>query len=384
MLLGLFMILSALTGMNVAFTQSNANKTETTTVAITPADNVTDTVQPVNKRVIGLRLSQGSWSDPYNDALWQGVTNALRDTPEANFEILLFDETSSLTNDVELVFATENVSRERLERDARTHPDTHFIVLDNDKALATPLNNLHTITFEEHETSYLLGYLAGTLSQTGHIGFVGATKTTLEVANQAAFAQGLLAACSQCQLHSEFVGNNDPVQATTAAQTFTRKGADIIFADAGDSGQGVVDYINSTMCSSAVKTRPSPLTSALTYVAKNINYLSRCAGSYPLFFIGSGHYQSVSGDSDDDPTSLNHGLTGLGKHLDLAVYKTIQAFVAGDRLETGHLTLRDNAVGITLDDYNRALIPEEVLAQLDKIKTQIISGEIVVDKVLKE
>jgi basic membrane protein A and related proteins len=146
----------------------------------------------------------------------------------------------------------------------------------------------------------------------------------------------------------------------------------------------VINYVNDTMCSSVVTPRSSPLTSALTLVAKDINYLSRCAGSYPLFFMGTGHFQPVFGDTDNDPTSLNHGLTSIAEHIDFAVYQIVQAFIAGDAPSSSFLKLEDKAVDIAIDDYNRALLPDEVLSQLENIKAQIISGDIVVDKVLKE
>jgi basic membrane protein A and related proteins len=373
--LGLFMILSALTGVNVALTQTTPRAD-----ASAPPDTTVIVAAPLaTKRVIGLRLGAGGWSEPYNNALWQGVTNALRETPSAPFEVVLYDKTSPLSVDVDLLL-TAGPDQSKLRADAKTYPTTQFVVLDNGNNRTGNTPNLHDITFEESQASYLLGYLAGTLSQTGVVGFVSGTKTEGTLANEAAFAQGLLAACSACQLHSEVVGrSNDIVLGAAAAQALIHKGADILFADAGDAGQGVISYINDTMCASAVKTRPSPLTGALTMVAKNINYLSRCAGSYPLFFIGNGRYQPSSGDNDNDPTSLNHGLTSLAKYMDVAVYKTIQSFLSGKALQTRHLSLQDDAVGVAVDEYNRALLPKEVLAQLDTIKAQLISGKIVLN-----
>jgi basic membrane protein A and related proteins len=383
MLLGLFMILSSLTGMNVAFTQSNISKTEPVTVVVTPSSSLAGGGQVAAKNVLGLRLTQGNWSDPYNDALWLGVATLLRETPSANVDVVLFDETSSMSDDVDIAFTAGDVSRTSLEREAKTHPDTTFVVLDNDAmATASVLGNLHTLTFEEHQASYLLGYLAGTLSQTGHVGFVGATKTASNLANEAAFAQGLRAACSQCEFHSERITTT--LQETATAQTLVGKGTDIVFIDAGKRGQGVIDYLNNTMCASVAPTRPSPLTSALTLVAKSINYLSRCAGSYPLFFIGSGPFQPVFGDSDRDPDTLNHGLTSLVNRVDLAVYRTLSAFIAGNNIEASVLTLENGAVDLAVDDYNHLLIPEEVLTQLETIKARLVSGEIVLDKVLQE
>jgi basic membrane protein A and related proteins len=384
-MLGLFMSMSVFFTSSIAFTQNSESQqpevVATTNVA-TPSPPTGQ--QRLEKKVIGLRLGKGTWSDPYNNALWQGVANALHDLPlsQGAFDIVLYDEASPLSKDVDLVLTAQSDVVAQLETDAKNHPDTQFVALDTPPS-STTLNNFHTIDFEEYEVSYLMGYLAGILSQTGHIGFVGDTATA-GIASQAAFSQGLLAACSECNLHSVLVGKNDPAAATTAAQSIQQKGADIFFADAGAGSLGVIKYVNATMCSSVVKTRSSPLTGALTMVAKDINYLSHCAGSYPLFFMGTGHFQPVFGDTDNDPTSLNHGLTSIAEHIDLAVYQIIQNFIAGDAPSSSLLTLEDKAIDIAVDDYNRALLPDEVLSQLGTIKAQIISGDIVVDKVLKE
>lgn len=380
MMLGLLIVLSVLVTSSMAFTQGSSESASETTVAMVSPTVATPARQQIPKKVIGLRFNKGGWSDPQNDALWQGVSNALRETPSGAFEVVLLSETSPLVNDLDLVLSTNR----QLEPTVNHYPHTQFVVLDVNNAPTTPSSTLQTVTFEEHEISYLLGYLAGTLSQTGQVGFVG-SKTPEGLANGEAFAQGLLSACSECQLQRSVLDSDDDIPlGTNAAQTLVNKGVDIIFTDAGNSSQGVINYVNKTMCASASQTRPSPLTSALTLVAKNINYLSGCAGSYPLFFMGTGQYQPISGDNDNDVHSLNHGLASIAKRVDLAAYKVIQAFVKGEMLDTNHLTLKDQALDIAVDDYNHALLPDEVLAQLETIKAQIISGDIVVNGVLKE
>lgn len=387
MVLGVFMIVSALTGVNVALMQDTPS--DTTNVVATVANAVPATTLGDTKHVVGIRLSAGGWSNSYNDALWQGVTNALRETPFTPSEIVLFDETSTPSSDVNLLFTaaptdTTAANTTHLIANAKSRPATQFVVVDSSTATST-LPNLHEISFEESQASYLLGYVAGTLTQTGQVGFIGDTQTARTLANQAAFSQGLKAACSLCKLNSEFLGSSNDVNlGTAAAQRLTSRGADILFTDAKGSSQGVITYVNNTMCASAVKTRPSPLTSALTMIAKNINYLSRCATSYPLFFIGNAPYPPSLGDNDDDPTSLNHGLTSLAKHVDVAVYATTREFFEGNTPQSKQLSLKDGAVGITIDDYNRALLSEEVLAQLEDVKAQLISGEIRVSDRLEE
>jgi basic membrane lipoprotein Med (substrate-binding protein (PBP1-ABC) superfamily) len=196
-MLGLFMGMSVFFTSSIALTQNSEsqqpNVVATTDVATTSAATKQ---QRLEKKVIALRLNKGSWSDPYNDALWQGVANALRDMPlsQGAFDVVLYSEASPLSKDVDLVLTTGSDVVAQLETDARNHPGTQFVALDSPPSTKT-ISNLHTVDFEEYEVSYLMGYLAGTLSQTGHTGFVGDTETSDRLANQAAFSQGLVAAC---------------------------------------------------------------------------------------------------------------------------------------------------------------------------------------------
>jgi basic membrane protein A and related proteins len=338
--------------------------------------------------VIALRLAKGSWSDAYNDALWEGMSNALREVQRSDIKVVMYGETSVLSEDTALVLSAGNADSLRQVAEVNRYSATHFVILDGgseNQRVSTSHSqpNLQSVTFDEHEVSYLLGYLAGTLSQTGILGFVGDTKTPETLANQAAFSQGLFAACLDCNLHSAFVESKQNAdRAKALAQSLHQKGADIIFAAAGDSSQGVIDFVNETMCASFAPVRPSPLSAALTLVSKPIDYLSSCTSAYPLFFMGIGRYQPALGDTDNDPNSLNHGLASILKRVDLAAYEAVQDFVKGTvQPGTKNLGLKDDAVDIAVDDHNRALLPTEVLKQLETLKAQIISSEIVVDTV---
>src|SRR5690606_8191235 len=102
-------------------------------------------------------------------------------------------------------------------------------------------------------------------------------------------------------------------------------------------------------------------------------------GTTPVFFIGVDSNQNHSGDTDGDPSTLNHGLTSMLKRVDVAAYDAIQAVVAGE-FEGGllNLGLAEEGVGYALDEYNEALIPQELIDEVEQIRQQIIDGDIVV------
>jgi basic membrane protein A and related proteins len=327
--------------------------------------------------VIALRFAEGGWKNSDNNALWEGTLKALREAQSDAVDVIVYDAKSPLPVAANLVLATGE-AYESIQTQAQHHPDVQFVLLDSPSTLRR--NNLKTVTFADLEISYLLGYLAGSLSQTGILGFVG-DSSVKTLSKQAAFYQGVMMACQRCKLESAFVeSSQDTVKAKSLTQTLQQKGADIVYAEAGEASQGVVDFVNESQCFSNTLTRPSPLSIALTSVSKGIDYLSSCPSGSPLFFMGAGRFQPELGDTDSDMATLNHGLSSVAKRINLAAYESVRAFL-NDTLTAGHEQrgLEDGGVDIAVNDYNRALLPSEVLSQIEALKAQIIAGELVIE-----
>src|SRR5690606_28883444 len=108
------------------------------------------------------------------------------------------------------------------------------------------------------------------------------------------------------------------------------------------------------------------------------SYSAACgADAKPLFFIGVDSNQNPRGDTDADPSTLNHGLTSMLKRVDVASYTAAMDVVNGTF--TGgvqNLGLAEDGVDFALDEYNEALIPAALVDEVNGIKQQIIDGEI--------
>jgi len=195
-------------------------------------------------------------------------------------------------------------------------------------------------------------------------------------------------ACADCTIISNYVGVtpsawNDPAKAKELSTLQHGQGADIIFAAAGASGNGVIDFVKENMCYShddlGIDIRPSSIGFALDEIATYPEYDANCEGKEPLFAIGVDSNQNPFGDTDDNPETLNHVLTSMLKRVDVAAYNAAYAIV-NDEFEGGYgaLGLADGGVGYALDEYNSAFIDEALQLELQLITDSIVSGEIVV------
>src|SRR5690606_16061909 len=187
--------------------------------------------------------------------------------------------------------------------------------------------NVRSVLFKEQEGSYLVGYIAGKLTRTGVVGFVGGMDIPLIHAFDLGYQEGVKAACPDSRIISNYVGVtpdawNDPARARELASTQNAPGADIIHAAAGAPGRGLIDFANQTKSfRPSVPLRDSLLAGQLLNVPLPADYAAACgAGTTPVFFIGVDSNQNFEGDTDSDPATLNHGLTSMLKRVDVASY----------------------------------------------------------------
>lgn len=347
--------------------------------------------------VFGINFDAGGKFDrSFNEGTWRGMVRAIEELDDMDIELLEFEGTPDTSaqglrnmaaEGSELIVAPGFAQADALSSVSSEFPDTSFVIID----AVVDAPNVRSVVFKEHEGSYIVGYLAGTLTQTGVVGFVGGMDIPLIRKFNLGYEEGVLAACPECTVISNYTGVtpaawNDPARAKELATLQHGQGADIIYAAAGASGNGVIDWANETMCYSAdnlpdnVSVRTTPLSSVADSIAKSEAYASNCGeDSEPVFFIGVDSNQNFLGDTDNDPSTLNHGLTSMLKRVDVASANAVMDVVAGDF--TGgiqELGLGEDGVGFAVDEFNEALIPQELQLELNLIADAIISGETVV------
>ena len=342
--------------------------------------------------VVALSFAGGGWFDrSFNEATWAGVARAVRDIgQDRDVDLLIYDlgpdaqGSQGLRNiaatGVDLIVAAGFLQRPAIEAIARDFPEVDVVLIDD----IVEASNVRSVIFREHEGSFMVGYIAGSLSQTGIVGFVGGMDIPLIRAFGLGYRSGVLAACSDCQVLEAYIGDsplafNNPSRARELAAQQQQQGADIIYAAAGNSGQGVIAHITETMCydPAGMNLRETPLRQRLADIPLSDAYAAACQGREPLFFIGVDSNQNFLGDTDGDPSTLNHGLTSMLKRVDIAAENAVQDVAAG-RFRGGlqRLGLAEGGVGYALDIYNRTLIPETLVLELESVRESIVRGDI--------
>ena len=341
--------------------------------------------------VMGINFDAGGKFDgSFNEGTFNGFTRALEElSNEYDIEPLEFEGTPDTaaqglrqmaSDGADLIIAPGFNQADAVHSLSAEFPDTFFVSLDG--FAEEPNDNELYVAFAEHQGSYLVGYIAGSMSQTGTVGFVGGMDIPLIQKFDLGYQEGVMAACPDCEIISNYVGStpaawNDPARAKELAASQQAQGADIIYAAAGQSGNGVIDFVTETMCYEGA-TKETALTATAAATPKSSAYEAACGeNSQPLFYIGVDSNQNPAGDTDGDVATLNHGLTSMLKRVDVAA-ENAMFNVVNDEFESGYVTLdlAADGVGYAMDEYNEALIPSELITELDGVSEQIASGEI--------
>ncbi|MFP5489616.1 MAG: BMP family ABC transporter substrate-binding protein [Acidimicrobiia bacterium] len=126
---------------------------------------------------------------------------------------------------------------------ATATPDQEFVLID--ACPEAPPENLHCGVFREYEGAYLLGIMAGSLTESNQIGSVGALDIPFIHRYTDSFALGAAAVNPDVTDTQLFIGGEtpftDPARAKEQALALAAQGADHVFAVGAGSNGGVFE-----------------------------------------------------------------------------------------------------------------------------------------------
>ena len=208
------------------------------------------TVAPSAKK-IGLITGTGGLGDKsFNDIAYAGALRAKDDfgieldysqpTAIAEYEGIQIDYAK--TGEYALIICVGFDQADALTNTAEAYPDQKFALVDSvvDKL------NVASLLFKSNEGSFLTGAIAGMMTETGNIGFVGGMDIPLIQDFRVGYEAGAQWANPDVDvLEPVFVGDwGDPAKGKELAVSLIDLDADAIFAAAGGSGLGALEAIH--------------------------------------------------------------------------------------------------------------------------------------------
>ena len=308
---------------------------------------------------VGIVFDIGGKNDrSFNAAAWDGVKRAERDMPICLYDVEPCNPTSIepamrafAEKKFDLIVGVGFAQGPIMQRVATDYPNIKFAIIDGvifEADGKTPKSNVASLVFREHEGSYLVGMIAASKSKTGTLGFLGGMDIPLIHRFQKGYEEGAKAVNPNATVIANYVGVNDaawnnPAKGKELALAQIEKGADVIFTAAGNSGLGAFDAVE--------------------------QYGRNPQGEANKFVIGV--------DANQNGVKPGFVLTSMVKRVDNAVYDAVKEVLEG-RFKGGFHTfgLDKDGVAYALDEHNKPLITEDVLAKVNDAKGKIVVGEI--------
>ena len=304
---------------------------------------------PLARFRIGLVFDVGGRGDKsFNDAAYEGISRAARElgvtteilepsgAEDREAAMRLFAARGfDLVIGVGFIFSTDvNVV-------ASAFPATRFACIDYaPRADGHVPSNVAGLIFREEEGSFLVGAVAGLLSKSKHVGFVGGMDIPLIHKFEAGYREGARAVSPGIVVHVAYAGSTpeafrDPVKGKALAVSQISRGADVLYHAAGTTGHGVFE------------------------ACRDMGALG------------------IGVDSDQHDEMPGTVVTSMIKRGDVAVFDIIASVTRGE-FQGGlrSFGLAEDGVGYVSEGPHGAGIPADVKARVAALRAAVARGEL--------
>ena len=288
---------------------------------------------------VGLVTDVGGVEDQsFNQSAWEGLQRAEKELGiEVNYLASTTDADYApnietfIDEEYDLILCVGYMTAEATREAAEANPDQMFAIVDDSSC--SDLDNVACLMFKQEQASYLVGYVAGMMTEKDSVGLVlGMASESMHLFGYGYCAGVLDANPNASILQANANSFGDPALGSSLATNFITNGVDVIFHAAAATGTGVISECD----------------------AKGV--------------------MAIGVDSDQNYLAPETVITSAMKRVDNAVYDVSK------RLVDGTLT-----AGVTVYDLSNAgvdiaptttLLPDEVVAAVEEVKEKIIAGDI--------
>ena len=279
----------------------------------------------------------------FNQSAWEGLQRTQKDFginvayKESKQDADYAPNMETLTDaEYNLIWGIGFLMGDAIKETAQINPDQKYAIIDFSYGDKTP-KNVTGVVFQEEQPSFLVGYIAGKLTKTNKVGFVGGIKFSLIEKFEYGYMTGVKLANPKCEILSQYAESfTDAAKGKAITNNMYQQGADIVFHASGGVGDGVIE---------AAKEK----------------------GKW-----------AIGVDKDQNFLAPDNVLTSAMKRVDNAIYDVVRRQKDGQWKggDTVVYNLSNEGVGIAPTSGKH--VPASILKEVDQLIARIKKGEIVV------
>ena len=305
--------------------------------------------QTANMKIAMVTDVGGVNDQSFNQSAWEGLKRAEKDFgikvayKESKQDADYSPNMETLTDaGYDLIWGIGFLMGDAIKETAEINPDQKYAIIDFSYGEETP-QNVACAVFQEEEPSFLVGYIAGKMTKSNKVGFVGGIKFPLIEKFEYGYMAGVKLANPDAEVLSQYAESfTDAAKGKAITNNMYQQGADIVFHASGGVGDGVIE---------AAKEK----------------------GKW-----------AIGVDKDQNFLAPDNVLTSAMKRVDNAIYDIGKRLIDGEFAggQTVAYNLKNDGVGIapTSDKH----VPADILKEVDELIAKIKEGEIVVPATKEE
>ena len=277
----------------------------------------------------------------FNQSAWEGLKRAESELgvkvayKESRQDADYAPNMETLTDAAfDLIWGVGFLMGDAIKTTARINPDQKYAIIDYSYGPETP-KNVGCVVFQEEQPSFLVGYIAGKMTQTNKVGFVGGIKFPLIEKFEYGFMAGVKLANPDCEVLRQYAESfTDAAKGKAIANNMYQQGADIVFHASGGVGDGVIE---------AAKEKDK---------------------------------WAIGVDKDQNFLAPDNVLTSAMKRVDNAIFDMVKKLTKGEFKggETVVYNLSNDGVGIAPTSGKH--VPKPILDEVDELIQKVKSGSI--------
>lgn len=294
---------------------------------------------------IGMITDVGGINDEsFNQSAWKGLQDFQEQYGKDKVDVQYLESKQDadyipnienfVDEDRDLIIGVGFKLADAIKEAAENYPEQEFVLIDGTIEGGQP-ENVTSLLFEDNVSSYLVGLIAGRMTETNKVGFIGGMESEVVSRFDYGFRAGVEASNPDAEVMVQYANSfTDAALGKSIANTMYSKNVDIIFHAAGAAGIGAIE------------------------AAKENNK------------------KAIGVDQDQNALAPDNVITSAMKNIDVAVFNICDQLIKGE-YKGGQIitnTLEMNGVGIAPTTSKN--VPPDVIEYVQEEIEKIKSGKI--------
>ena len=298
---------------------------------------------------VGMVADTGGINDEsFNQSAWEGLQQAEK---ELGIEVKVIEskQASEYLGNIEtlvdqgmdLVIGVGFTMAEDIKTQAENYPDVNFAIID--ETYEEIPSNVTPILFKANEAAYLTGLIAGKMTQTNEVGFIGGMDNPVVNQFEYGYTAGVVEANDKANVKVQYAGTfSDAAKGKSIANQMYANNIDTILSAAGGTGIGAIES------------------------AKEQN----------KYAIGV--------DKDQSDLAPQNVLTSALKKVNVGVLETVKAFKDGESIGGKERVYGLKEDGVGIPESTKNLVPQDIIDYVNTMAEKVKNGEIKVPSTKEE